>query len=113
MELQGHNISGLCRVIEVPRYVELNSLYGTTGTITETYLKNAHRWLNENRESLRLSPLRPYVLELWPNGHGIGLYYTYATSGNTNNYNAIYYFSYREFVYGGYNGGVWKFGSVL
>ena len=87
----------------------MNSLYGTTGTITETYLKNAHRWLNENRGTLRISQKRPYVLNLGPNSEGLGLYYTYLDS---NKYNFIYYFGITEFVKAGYVTGTWKYNRI-
>lgn len=103
-------ISGLCRVIEVPRYLELNLLYGTTGTETETYLKNAHRWLNENREGLRILPKHPYILKLHPNVIGIGLYYTYAESIE---YDAIYYFCFNAFIFGGYVNGNWNYKIII
>ena len=103
-------ISGLCRVIKVPNYIELNSLYGTTGTATETYLKNAHRWLNENRESLRILIKQPYVLDISPNSRGIGLYYTYE---EPNRYNLIYYFGISEFVKGGYVNENWNYKVII
>lgn len=88
----------------------MNSLYGTTGTETETYLKNAHRWLNENNIILKISPYEPYVLKLTPNASGVGLYYTYEGS---NQYNVIYYFNYRDFVFGGYVNGNWKYELIM
>lgn len=103
-------ISGLCRVIKVPYFVELNSLYGTTGTETETYLKNAHRWLNENRESLRILKYHPYILELGPNSNGLGLYHTYE---ELNEYNSIYFFGFSQFVKGGYINEVWNYKVLI
>lgn len=88
----------------------MNSLYGTIGTETETYLKNAHRWLNENRESLRILIKHPYVLELSPNSRGLGLYHTYE---ELNRYNLIYYFGFSEFVEGGYINGNWKYKTII
>ena len=100
-------ISGLCVFIDVPDYTDLNNLYGTTGTETEQYMKNAHRWLNENRNNLKILPQRPYILKLRPNSNGIALYYTYA---DFNLYNGIFYLFYGgDLLYSGYNGGTWIF----
>ena len=100
-------LSGLCRVIKVPSYLVLNSLYGTTGFDTETYLKNAHQWLNDNRQTERILSYTPYLLVLSPNFSGCGVFFTY---DEENSYSFIRMFLCNGSSYKGeYLNGTWNF----